>query len=58
MNKRGNVIDPIDKTKLQLNLGATGSFDYGLVKYGTGKDQLSETVLAIMRKWIYPRNRF
>lgn len=40
-----HVIDPIDKTKLQLSWVAIGSFDYGLVKYGTGKDQLSETAL-------------
>lgn len=39
------MIDPIDKTKLQLSWVPIGSFDYGLVKYGTGKDQLSETVL-------------
>lgn len=40
-----HVIDPIDKSKLQLSWVPIGAFDYALVKYGTGKDQLSESAL-------------
>lgn len=34
------IIDPIDKTKVEISWKTIGTFDYALVKYGTGKEDL------------------
>ncbi len=40
-----HVVNPIDNTMFKLSWVPIGSFDYALIKYGTNKENLAESIL-------------